>query len=60
MAIKGLTPQLAERGKIKIGGLGDERKKQGSNETYRLPVKHDYITITTMQRAHRDPGAAAV
>jgi hypothetical protein len=50
MAIKGLTPQLAERGKIKIGGLGDERKKQGSNETYRLPVKHDYITITTMQR----------
>jgi len=50
MAIKGLTPQLAERGKIKIGGLGDERKKQGSNETYRLPVKYDHFVITTMQR----------
>ncbi|MBI4764637.1 MAG: hypothetical protein HY787_08535 [Deltaproteobacteria bacterium] len=50
MAIKGLTPQLAERGKIKIGGLGDERKKQGSQETYKLPVKYDYILITTMQR----------
>jgi hypothetical protein len=50
MAIKGLTPQLAERGKIKIGGLGDERRKQGSQETYKLPVKYDYILITTMQR----------
>lgn len=50
MAIKGLTPQLAERGKLKIGGLGEERKKQGSNETYRLPVKYDHIVITTMQR----------
>jgi hypothetical protein len=50
MAIKGLTPQLAERGKIKIGGLGDERRKQGSQETYKLPVKYDFILITTMQR----------
>ena len=51
MAIKGLTPQLAERGKIKIGGLGDERQKQGKpGETYRMPVKFDYILITTMQR----------
>lgn len=50
MAIKNLVPQLAERGKIKIGGLGDERKKQGKDETYRLPVKYDYFLITTVQR----------
>lgn len=50
MAIKGLTPQLAERGKIKIGGLGDERKKKDGSGTYMLPVKFDHFLITTMQR----------
>lgn len=48
--IKNLTPQLAERGKIKIGGLGEERKKKGKDETYRLPEKYDHFVITTMQR----------
>jgi len=50
MAIKGLTPQLAERGKIKIGGLGDERKKKDGSGTYMLPVKYDCFHINTMQR----------
>lgn len=50
MAIKGLTPQLAERGKIKIGGLGDERKKRDGSGTYMLPIKYDHFVITTMQR----------
>ena len=50
MAIKGLTPQLAERGKIKIGGLGDERKKRDGSGTFMLPVKYDHFVITTMQR----------
>jgi hypothetical protein len=49
MAIKGLTPQLAERGKIKIGGLGEERKSQKGG-TYMLPVKYDCFHVTTMQR----------
>ena len=48
--IKNLTPQLAERGKIKIGGLGDERKKKDGSGTYMLPVKYDSFKITTMQR----------
>ena len=48
--IKNLTPQLAERGKIKIGGLGDERKKKDGSGTYMLPVKYDAFKITTMQR----------
>lgn len=46
--IKGLIPTLAEGGKIKIGGLGETRK--GSNGNYRLPVKHDFFTITTTRR----------
>jgi hypothetical protein len=50
MAIKNLPRQAAERGKIKIGGLGDERKKQGKSETYRLPVKYDSFIITTMEK----------
>ncbi len=51
MAIEGFLPQLAEWGRIKIGGLGDERpKKNKPNETYRDPLKFDYIVITTMQR----------
>ncbi len=52
--IKGLIrPQLAEAGKIKIGGLGEERKKRSGDGTYRLPVKYDYFVIT---HTHRDQG----
>lgn len=45
---KGLTPRLAEVGKIKIGGKGDERK--GSKGMYRLPVRYDHFVITTTER----------
>lgn len=44
-----LQPRLAEVGKIKIGGKGDERtSKQGGK--YRLPVKFDHFQVTTTVR----------
>jgi len=49
MTIKGLTPSLAEGGKIKIGGLGEER--QGKNGSWRMPVKLDHFILT---KTHRD------
>lgn len=53
MAIKrGLNPRLAEIGKIKIGGKGDERtsKKDGKEKKWRLPVKWDHFKVTTTER----------
>lgn len=47
--IKGIIPKLAECGKIKIGGLGAERPKQGGG-TFRLPVKYDYFIVTSTTR----------
>jgi len=52
--IKGLRRTVAESGKIKIGGLGEERQSR-SGGTYRLPVKHDYFTITKSQREGGKP-----
>jgi len=49
MAVKGLTPQLAERGKIKIGMRGEE-KTSSQGKKFMLPVKLDHFQITTMQR----------
>lgn len=49
MAIRGLIPRLPERGKLKIGRLGEERTAQGGNK-YRLPVKLEHFVITTMER----------
>lgn len=49
MVIRGLIPRLPERGKIKIGGLGQERTTQ-SGTTRRLPVRYDHFVITTMER----------
>ena len=48
--IRNLTPRPAEKGRIKIGGLGDERKKKDGSGTYMLPVKYDSFKIVTMQR----------
>lgn len=47
--IKGLMPALAEGGKIKIGGLGPERKSR-SGTTFRPPVKLDHFVVTTTSR----------
>jgi len=49
MAVKGLTPQLAERGKIKIGMKGEE-KTSSQGKKFMMPVKLDHFLITTMQR----------
>lgn len=45
---KGLKPRLAEVGKIKIGGKGEERK--GSKGMYRLPVRYDNFVVTTTEK----------
>jgi len=44
-----LQPRLAEAGKIKIGGKGEEREAK-SGKKYRLPVKYDHFKITTLER----------
>jgi hypothetical protein len=49
MAVKGLTPQLAERGKIKIGEKGEMKTSQGGKQ-FAQPRKLDHFLITTMQR----------
>jgi len=49
MPIKGLTPQLAERGKIKIGERGETKTSQGGKQ-FSQPRKLDHFVITTMQR----------
>jgi hypothetical protein len=54
--LPGRKPQLVELGKIKIGGLGDERTSRGGKK-YRMPVKYDHFVITTM---NRDQGGALV
>ena len=46
---RGIEPRLTELGKIKIGGLGEERKSRGGG-TYRLPQKNDYFTIAGCDR----------
>jgi hypothetical protein len=47
--IKGLQPQLAEAGKIKIGGLGAERTAK-SGRKWRAPEKYDCFVVTTTRR----------
>lgn len=53
-AIKGLTPSLAECGKIKIGVKGETRKGKGGE--YRLPKKLDYFIVTTMEKGDPKKG----
>ena len=47
--IKGLRPQLAEAGKIKIGGLGEKRVAKSGRE-YMVPQKWDHFQVTTTAR----------
>jgi hypothetical protein len=49
MAVKGLTPQLAERGKLKIGEKGEMKTSQGGKQ-FAQPRKLDHFVITTLQR----------
>lgn len=53
MAIKGLIPQLAERGKVKIGEKGEMKTSQGGKQ-FAQPKKLDHFVITTMQRVRRE------
>lgn len=53
--IHGITPRLAEGGKIKIGGLGEVRSGKGGK--YRLPEKHDRFTLTKTTRGPDIDGA---
>ncbi len=45
-----IKPRVCELGKIKIGGLGEERQKSSGSGTYRMPEKHDCFTVTTLHR----------
>lgn len=47
--IKTFTPRLAEIGKIKIGGKGEERKSKNGKK-FRLPVKYDHFVITKNEK----------
>lgn len=47
--IKGLTPRLAERGKIKIGKKGQITTSKNGNK-FRPPTKFDHFEIVTMDK----------
>lgn len=47
--IHDIMPAFTECGKIKLGGLGDERKAK-SGGTYRMPVKFDEFVVTKTYR----------
>jgi Recombination directionality factor-like len=49
MALKNLMPQLAERGKIKIGEKGEQKTSQ-AGKTFGQPKKLDHFVVTTLQR----------
>jgi hypothetical protein len=48
--LKSIQPRLVELGKIKLGGLSAEVRKNDAGREWRLPVKLDHFRITTMQR----------
>lgn len=48
-SIKGISPQLCECGKIKIGKKGEARPSKG-NGTFRLPTKLDHFVVTTTEK----------
>jgi len=51
--IRGLTPRLAECGKIKIGKKGEMTTSSKGN-TFRPPEKIDHIIVTTMEKENDD------
>lgn len=48
--IKTMLPRLAEIGKIKIGGKGEERTSKENSKKFRLPIKYDHFVITTNEK----------
>lgn len=51
--IRGLTPRLAECGKIKIGRKGEMKTSKNGNQ-FRPPEKIDHFLITTMDKENDD------
>ena len=51
--IKGMGARLQRIGNIKIGRKGEVRRTSDGRE-YRVPVKDDYFTVTTMDRDDQD------
>jgi hypothetical protein len=52
--IKNITPSFSEVGKIKLGGLGDERTN-AQGKKWRMPVKYDSFQLTkTFRNAKGD------
>jgi len=51
--IRGLTPRLAECGKIKIGKKGEMTTSQNGNK-FRPPEKIDHFIVTTMDKVNDD------
>lgn len=51
--IRGLTPRLAECGKIKIGKKGEVKTSSRGNQ-FRAPEKLDHFIITTMDKENDD------
>lgn len=49
MMVKNLMPRLPERGRIKIGELGEKRTSKGGSE-WQLPIKLDHFKAVTMAR----------
>lgn len=45
-----LEPQFPERGKIKIGKLGEKRRTRSGDGEYQMPVKLDHFIVTTLER----------
>jgi len=50
MVIKGLSPSLPERGKIKIGKKGRVVKSRDKGTEFQLPEKLDHFLITGLER----------
>jgi|GEM_PF-3569801 len=51
--IRGLTPRLAECGKIKIGKKGEVKTSAKGNQ-FRAPEKIDHFIVTTMEKTGND------
>ena len=51
--IRGLTPRLAECGKIKIGRKGEVKTSSRGNQ-FRPPEKIDHFIVTTMEKTGND------